>query len=53
MDAFREPDIPLSITRDAHHKQTKEGYKGLMVITEYVSKYPYVVSIKSKSFLLV
>jgi hypothetical protein len=31
--------------------ETKEGYKYIMVITEYVSKYPYAVAIKSKSAL--
>lgn len=29
--------------------ETADGYKGLLVITEYVSKYPYVVPIKSKT----
>ena len=28
---------------------TSEGYKGIMVITEYLSKFPYAVPIKSKS----
>ena len=29
--------------------ETDEGYKGIMVITEYLSKYPYAVAIKSKT----
>ena len=29
--------------------ETDEGYKGIMVITEYLTKYPYAVPIKSKS----
>ena len=29
--------------------ETKEGYKGLLVITEYLTKYPYVAAIKSKT----
>ena len=29
--------------------ETKEGYKGILVITEYLSKYPYAVPIKSKT----
>lgn len=28
---------------------TSDGYKGIMVITEYLSKYPYAVPIRSKS----
>ena len=28
---------------------TKEGYKGILVITEYLTKYPYAVPIKSKT----
>ena len=29
--------------------ETAEGFKGLLVITEYLTKYPYVVPIKSKT----
>lgn len=29
--------------------ETSEGYKGILVITEYLSKYPYAVPIKSKT----
>jgi hypothetical protein len=29
--------------------ETNEGYHGIMVVTEYLSKYPYAVPIKSKS----
>ena len=29
--------------------ETQEGYIGILVITEYLTKYPYVVPIKSKS----
>ena len=29
--------------------ETKDGFKGLLVITEYLTKYPYVEAIKSKS----
>lgn len=28
---------------------TSEGYKGILVITEYLSKFPFAVPIKSKS----
>jgi hypothetical protein len=30
-------------------KETNEGYIGILVITEYLSKYPYAVPITSKS----
>ena len=29
--------------------ETKDGYKGILVITEYLSKYPYAVPIRSKT----
>ena len=29
--------------------ETEKGYKGVMVVTEYVSKYPWAVPIRSKT----
>ena len=54
-----QPAVAIEITKELFNRigidlvfglpTTESGYKGIMVITEYLSKYPYAVPIRSKT----